>query len=70
MIQQKIANINEFWELSSTLFDLKNIPAPIDDPITTKIAEKKEIFLLFDAWDIPSFFSFSAIIFSLNNITI
>ena len=58
IIQQNIANNNDPSELSRTLCDLKNIPAPIEEPITTKIAEKNEIFFCVDAWAIP-LFSFS-----------
>ena len=54
MIQQKMASTSEDWEESKTVLDLKKIPAPIEEPITTKMAEKKEIFFWVDAWASPT----------------
>lgn len=68
IIQQKIANTSDDCDKSKTSLDLKKIPAPIDDPITINMAEKKEIFFCGAARDIPPASCFKLLFISSINI--
>jgi hypothetical protein len=51
--QVKIARTKLPCEPSKTDLDFRNIPAPTDEPTTTSMAEKNEIFFFNGAAEIP-----------------
>ena len=71
IIQEKIDKYILPWTFLKISAFFKKIPAPIDEPITSKIAEKKEIFLCFfvtvESWLLINFLLFKFLVLVIYN---